>query len=326
LGIVVQKYGGTSVGDVDKIREVAAAIVLRKRAGASLAVVVSAMGQTTDELLALARRVSRAPAQRELDMLVTAGERISMSLLAMAIHDLGEPAVSYTGSQSGILTENTHQGARIVAVRPHRVQDALAQGNIVIVAGYQGVSAAKEVTTLGRGGSDTSAVALAAALGADACEIYSDVDGVFTADPRVCPQAKLLRTLRYQDMREMAAGGAQVLNAEAVAFAERAGIELHARRSGNDWGTVVQAVAPPSISVAAQDGTWRGGGAVLWLADADWVAAGESHDTAVVSVIGARPGPWMQGRRFVGVGARFACAVPLAARDDTVRALHEALV
>lgn len=228
MPVVVQKYGGSSVADVEKIRKVAEKVAARRRAGADLCVVVSAMGDTTDELLSLARRVSAAPPRRELDMLLSAGERISMALLSMALQEQGVPAISFTGSQSGIITTDAHAAARIVEVRPLRVHAELEQGKVVIVAGFQGVSARKEVTTLGRGGSDTTAVALAAALGAD-CEIYSDVAGVFTADPRLVPDARRLDELSYEEMQELAQAGAKVLNAQAVEFAREKGITIHAR-------------------------------------------------------------------------------------------------
>jgi uridylate kinase len=190
MPIVVQKYGGSSVADVDRIRQVAERVMRTQQAGYDVAVVVSAMGDTTDELLALARKVSPNPARRELDMLLSAGERISMALLSMAIRELGGDAISFTGSQSGIITNDRHVDARIIEVRPFRVQDELARGRVVVIAGYQGVSYRREVTTLGRGGSDTTAVAMAAALGAEWCEICSDVDGVYTTDPRIVPQAR----------------------------------------------------------------------------------------------------------------------------------------
>jgi aspartate kinase len=228
MGCVVQKYGGSSVADVDKIRRVAEKVAATRRAGRDVCVVVSAMGDTTDELLTLAKRISPAPPRRELDMLLSAGERISMALLSMALNDLGVPAISFTGSQSGIITTDAHANARIVEVRPMRVHEELERGKVVIVAGYQGVSTRKEVTTLGRGGSDTTAVALAAALGAD-CEIYSDVAGVFTADPRVVPSATRLEALSYEEMQELAMAGAKVLNAQAVEFAKEKGIAIHAR-------------------------------------------------------------------------------------------------
>ncbi len=230
---IVQKYGGSSVADVEKIRRVAEAVVARARAGARLCVVVSAMGDTTDELLALARKVTPSPPRRELDMLVSCGERISMALLAMAIQELGAQAISFTGSQSGILTDERHSGARVVEVRPARLEEALAAGKIVIVAGFQGVSRTREVTTLGRGGSDTTAVALAAALGASACEIYSDVEGIWTGDPRHVPAARQLDTVSYEEMFELAEHGAKVLNQQAVEWARRAGIAIHARKTGS---------------------------------------------------------------------------------------------
>lgn len=244
MAIIVQKYGGTSVADVEKIRQVAERIAARRAQGDELVVVVSAMGDTTDSLLALARQVTEAPPRRELDMLLTAGERIAMALLSMALNARGVPAISFTGSQSGIITNDSHTNARIVEVRPYRIQDELARGNVVIVAGYQGVSYRREVTTLGRGGSDTTAVALAAALGADACEIYSDVDGVFSADPRVVPQARKLKEISYEEMQTLAESGARVLNAQAVEFARRAGIVIHARATAGGTGTVVTGLPP----------------------------------------------------------------------------------
>ncbi|MCA3012703.1 MAG: aspartate kinase [Myxococcaceae bacterium] len=226
--IVVQKFGGSSVGDVEKIRKVAQRVKARRDEGWQLVVVVSAMGDTTDELLTLARQVSADPPRRELDMLLTCGERISMALLSMALLELGVPAISFTGSQSGIITDDAHSQARIVEVKPARIEAALAAGRVVIVAGYQGVSRGREVTTLGRGGSDTSAVALAAALQAD-CEIYSDVDGIFTADPRVVPSARKLESISPEEMQELASAGAKVLNAQAVEFAREHGIVIHAK-------------------------------------------------------------------------------------------------
>ena len=207
MPVVVQKYGGSSVADVTRIRQVAERIMRTKAAGYDVAVVVSAMGDTTDELLALARKVSANPDRRELDMLLSAGERISMALLSMAIRELGGDAISFTGSQSGIITNDRHVDARIIEVRPFRVQDELARGRVVVIAGYQGVSYRREVTTLGRGGSDTTAVAMAAALGAEWCEICSDVDGVYTADPRVVPGAKRVGTLTYEETQELAEVG-----------------------------------------------------------------------------------------------------------------------
>jgi len=249
---VVQKYGGSSVADVTRIRKVAERIMQTKAAGYDVAVVVSAMGDTTDELLALARKVSVNPDRRELDMLLSAGERISMALLSMSIRELGGDAISFTGSQSGIITNDRHVDARIVEVRPFRVQDELARGRVVVIAGYQGVSYRREVTTLGRGGSDTTAVAMAAALGAEWCEICSDVDGVYTADPRVVPKARRIGALTYEETQELAEAGAKVLNAQAVEFAKEKGIAIYARATssalpGDDPttdGTVVRRFAP----------------------------------------------------------------------------------
>ncbi len=243
MPIVVQKYGGSSVADVQKIQKVADKVAAAKASGRDVVVVVSAMGDTTDELLALAKQVSESPARRELDMLLSAGERISMALLSMALNARGVPAVSFTGSQSGIVTNEAHANARIVEVRPFRVQDELARGKVVIVAGYQGVSYKKEVTTLGRGGSDTTAVALAAALEAD-CEIYSDVEGVYTADPRVVPEARRLAELSYEEMQELAESGARVLNVQAVEFAKERGIAIYARATRGGGETVVRKFPP----------------------------------------------------------------------------------
>lgn len=236
MAIIVQKYGGSSVADVDKLHAVAEAVAQRVKAGDQIVVVVSAMGKTTDQLLAQASEVTANPPQRELDMLVTAGERISMALLSMAMHKAGVDSISFTGSQSGIITENSHQGARIIEVRPYRIREALDEGKVVIVAGFQGVSLEREITTLGRGGSDTTAVALAAALQAEACEIYSDVDGVYNADPNVCPQASRLSEIDYETMQHMAAAGARVLNAQAVEFARKAGIQILARKTSDSSG------------------------------------------------------------------------------------------
>lgn len=247
MPIVVQKYGGSSVADVEKLRKVARRVKQKRDAGYQVVVVVSAMGDTTDELLALAKQVSPDPPRRELDMLLTCGERISMALLSMALQEQGVPAISFTGSQSGIITTDAHSQARIVEVRPFRIHDELARGKVVIVAGYQGVSYKKEVTTLGRGGSDTTAVALAAALEAEACEIYSDVDGVFSSDPRVVPDARKLESLSYDEMQELASAGAKVLNAQAVEFAKAKGIVIQARTAHADGtGTTVQELSVPT--------------------------------------------------------------------------------
>ena len=229
--IVVQKYGGSSVADTDRLRQVARRVAQTVEQGNRVVVVISAMGKTTDELLALAHAVSPEPQRRELDMLLTAGERISAALLSMAIIDCGHQAISFTGSQCGILTNHRHSDARIIEVRPVRVQDELERDRVVIIAGYQGVSYKREVTTLGRGGSDTTAVAMAAALGAEYCEIFSDVDGVYSADPRTVDEPRHLESISYEEMQELAAHGATVLNPQAVEFARRAGIVIYARAS-----------------------------------------------------------------------------------------------
>jgi aspartate kinase len=252
MSIVVQKYGGSSVADVTRIRRVAERIMRTKAAGHDVAVVVSAMGDTTDELLALARKVSTNPDRRELDMLLSAGERISMALLSMAIREHGGDAISFTGIQSGNITNDRHVDARIIEGRPFRVQDELARGRVVVIAGYQGVSYRREVTTLGRGGSDTTAVAMAAALGAEWCEICSDVDGVYTADPRVVPAATRIGALTYEETQELAEAGAKVLNAQAVEFAKEKEIAIYARATSSALpgfdpssdGTVVRRHAP----------------------------------------------------------------------------------
>jgi aspartate kinase len=263
VGIIVQKFGGSSVSDANSIRRVARRIVATQRAGNQVAVVVSAMGDTTDELLDLAQQVSPNPPGRELDMLLTAGERMSMALLAMAIHDLGEEARSYTGSQAGLITDTQHGAARIIDVTPGRIQDALADGAIPIIAGFQGVSrVTKDVTTLGRGGSDTTAVALAAALGADVCEIFTDVDGVFSADPRVVPLASKVPFITYEEMMELAAAGAKVLHLRCVEYGRRFGIPIQVRSSfSTNPGTRVtsakaleeEQVEQPIISGVAAD-------------------------------------------------------------------------
>ena len=241
MGLVVQKYGGSSVGDAERIRRVAERIVATRRLGNEVVAVVSAMGDTTDELLELAKQVTPLPSGRELDMLLTAGERISMALLAMAISTLGHEARSFTGSQAGVITDTVHGKARIIDVTPGRIRGALDDGAIAIVAGFQGVSQdTKDVTTLGRGGSDTTAVALAAALGADVCEIYTDVDGVYTADPRIVPRARRLDRITYEEMLEMAACGAKVLMLRCVEYARRYGMPVRVRSSFSQLpGTLV---------------------------------------------------------------------------------------
>ena len=241
MGLIVQKYGGSSVADAEGMKRVAARIVATKKAGHQVCVVVSAMGDTTDELIDLAEQITPSPQGRELDMLLTAGERISMALLAMAINNLGHEALSFTGSQAGVITTSAHGRARIIDVTPGRIKEALDSGAIAIVAGFQGISQdTKDITTLGRGGSDTTAVALAAALDADVCEIYTDVDGVFSTDPRVVPTAKKLKSVTYEEMLELAASGAKVLHLRCVEYARRYDLPIHVRSSfSNNEGTWV---------------------------------------------------------------------------------------
>jgi aspartate kinase len=322
MNVVVQKFGGSSVADVEKVRKVAERVAVARREGRRVCVVVSAMGKTTDELLALAKKVSESPARRELDMLLTAGERISMALLAMALEDLGVPAVSFTGSQAGILTDDRHASARIVEVRPVRVWEELDRGRVVIVAGFQGVSPRKEVTTLGRGGSDTTAVALAASLGAD-CEIYSDVDGVYTADPRVVTSPRRLDEISYEEMQELARAGAKVLNADAVQFARERGIAIHARATaGSAAETVVRGHAAPGgriAGVASQKNLalvevpWGGIGAALDALERRGAVAADvaAHGGRALAVI-----PLDNVHEWASARAELLAAVPDAAVDD----------
>ncbi|MGP9681680.1 aspartate kinase [Brachybacterium sp. AOP3-A1-3] len=241
MSLVVQKFGGSSVADADSIKRVAQRISLYSKAGHTVVVVVSAMGDTTDELIDLAEQVSDEPPARELDMLVTAGERISMAVLSMALNDAGVEARAYTGSQAGLITDEVHGKAHILRVTPGRIQEALDEGSVAIVAGFQGVSqSTKDITTLGRGGSDTTAVALAAALDADVCEIYSDVDGVFSADPRVVPAARRVPYISCEEMLDLAANGAKILMVRSVEYARRYGVPLHVRSSySGRLGTIV---------------------------------------------------------------------------------------
>ncbi|MHB1166354.1 MAG: aspartate kinase [Candidatus Nanopelagicales bacterium] len=254
MSLIVAKYGGSSVADAASIKRVARRIVDTKKAGHDVVVVVSAMGDTTDELLDLAEQVSPLPPARELDMLLTAGERIAMALLAMAISDLGAQARSYTGSQAGLITDSKHGAARIIDVTPGRIREAIDQGAIPIVAGFQGHSLdTKDVTTLGRGGSDTTAVALAAALGAAVCEIYTDVDGVFSADPRIVPAARQVPYITYEEMLELAAVGAKVLHLRCVEYARRFDVPIHVRSSFSQReGTMV--LSPEAIEAAIAEG------------------------------------------------------------------------
>ncbi len=262
MSLVVQKYGGSSVADADSVKRVARRIVETRRAGHDVVVVVSAMGDTTDDLLELAEQVSPLPPARELDMLLTAGERISMAVLAMAIASLGHTAQSFTGSQAGVITDEVHGKARIIDVTPGRIRAALDEGHVAIVAGFQGVSqTTKNITTLGRGGSDTTAVALAAALDADVCEIYTDVDGVYTADPRIVPSARQITRLSTGEMLEMAANGAKILMLRCVEYARRYDIPIHVRSSfSHKDGTLItdqpqegDAVEAPIIAGVAHD-------------------------------------------------------------------------
>ncbi len=245
MSVIVQKYGGSSVSDTDKLKKIALMIAAVKQTGHDVVVVVSAMGKTTNEIIELAKSLSSDPSRRELDMLLSTGERITMALLCIALNDLGVKAISLTGSQSGIITNDRYNDARVIEVRPFRVQDELAKGQVVVIGGFQGVSYKRDITTLGRGGSDTSAVALAAALNAERCEIYSDVDGVYTADPNIVKDAKHLPELSYQQIQEMAEAGAKVLNAQAVQFAKEAKIAIYARSTfepGKE--TVIRELAP----------------------------------------------------------------------------------
>ncbi len=263
MAIIVQKYGGTSVGSPERIQAVADRIVRTREAGNDVLAVVSAMGDTTDELLAMATQITSAPEPRELDMLLTAGERIAMSLLAIAVCARGCRAASYTGSQAGIITDTQHGSAHIVEIRPKRVAEAIAAGNVVILAGFQGLSTSYDITTLGRGGSDTTAVAMAAALGAEACEIYTDVDGVFTADPRAVPHARKIDAISYEDMLELAAAGAKVLQSRSVEYARRNDVPIHVRSSFHEgpgtWvvkeGQMQVGMEAPLISGVALDDT-----------------------------------------------------------------------
>ncbi|HKI78622.1 MAG TPA: aspartate kinase [Ignavibacteriaceae bacterium] len=229
MKVIVQKYGGSSVADPEKLKKIAEMVAAVKSEGYGIAVVVSAMGKTTNSLIELSNSVSKDPVRREMDMLLSAGERITMSLLCMALNDLGVEAISLTGSQAGIITNDRHNDARVIEVRPIRVQDEMDKGKVVVVGGFQGVSYKRDVTTLGRGGSDTSAVALAAALNAARCEIYSDVDGVYTADPTLVKEAKHLPEISYQQMQEMSTAGAKVMNSQAIQFAKESGIIIYAR-------------------------------------------------------------------------------------------------
>jgi aspartate kinase len=280
VALVVQKFGGTSVAGPDRLRAVARRLVAAREGGDDVVGVLSAMGSTTDELLGLAHEISETPDPRELDMLLSVGERISCSLAAMAIHDLGHRAISLTGSQAGIVTDTAHTSAKIVEIRAPRIRSALEEGAIVLVAGFQGVSTTREVTTLGRGGSDTTAVALAAALEADRCEIFTDVEGVFTADPRIVRGARKLDALSYEEMLELAAAGAKVLMLRSVEFARRHGVRIHVRSS-----------------FAQREGTWIVSQEELMEQP---IISGIAHDTseAEVTILGVPDRPGIAARVF----------------------------
>jgi aspartate kinase len=301
VSLIVQKYGGTSVANAERIRNVAARIAEYYRKGHQVVVVVSARGDTTDELIALAKEISPNPPERELDMLLATGEQQSIALVAMAIRELGLPVISLTGPQVGILTDNAHTKARILEVSSDRLNAELAKGRIVIVAGFQGMTIDQEITTLGRGGSDTTAVAIAAALKADLCEIYTDVDGVYTADPRIVPEARKLPTISYDEMLEMASLGAQVLQPRAVEFAKQYGVRLHVRSSFNyHEGTIVQE-----------------GGTV----EKEMVVTGVAHDrnVAKIGVFGVPDRPGIAYKLFSSLAASHInvdMIVQSAMRDD----------
>ncbi|SKC40834.1 aspartate kinase [Krasilnikoviella flava] len=303
MALVVQKYGGSSVSDAHSIKRVAKRIAAAKRAGNDVVVVVSAMGDTTDELLDLAGQITPLPPQRELDILLTSGERISMSLLAMAITNLGVKAKSFTGQQAGLITDAVHGRARLVDVVPHRIRETVEKGQVAIVAGFQGVSSSNDVTTLGRGGSDTTAVALAAGLDADVCEIYTDVDGVFTADPRIVPSARKIDRVTYEEMLELAASGAKVLALRAVEYARRYDVPVHVRSSfSNTTGTLVTGTHGDAIDPNAPAGDQE---------EAEMEApiiSGVAHDRseAKITVVGVPDKPGTAARIFevvAGTGA-----------------------
>ncbi len=288
MSLVVQKYGGSSLGDAESIKRVAHRIVETKKAGHEVCVVVSAMGDTTDELLDLAEQVSPVPPPREMDMLLTAGERMSMALVAMAIADLGHSVRSFTGSQAGVITDTSHGKAKIIDVTPGRITEALGKKHIVIVAGFQGVSqGTKEITTLGRGGSDTTAVALAAALEADVCEIYTDVDGIFTADPRIVPKAHKIDRISHDEMLEMAASGAKILHLRCVEYARRSEMPIHVRSSfSSKEGTWVLPPDPEGTEDMEEP-----------------IIAGVAHDSseAKITIVGVPDEPGRAGQIFTTV-------------------------
>jgi len=311
-GTIVLKFGGTSVGDPEKLKSVARRLVARREAGHRVVAVLSAMGKTTDDLLDLAAEVSPRPHPRELDMLVSVGERISCALAAMAIHDLGHEAISLTGSQAGIVTDTVHGKAKIVEVRARRIHEALDEGKIVLVAGFQGVSTSHEVTTLGRGGSDATAVALAAALGADHCEIYTDVRGVFTADPRVVPAARQLTRLSFDEMLEMASSGAGVMMARSVEVARSHNVKLHVRSTFEDAeGTWIQEEDQEMLEKALISGV------VHQREETVYRVSGASR----AQLFGALAEASVNVDTIVQTGEEIVFSAPVEDRDDAARTL-----
>src|SRR5918998_1012904 len=312
MATIVQKYGGTSVGDAQRIRKVAERVVSCADAGHRVCVVVSAMGHSTDELLDLAAEVSTLPHPRELDMLLTAGERISMALLSMAINEQGRGAISFTGSQAGIVTDTTHGKARILEVKAQRVREALDAGSIAIVAGFQGVSTAFDVTTLGRGGSDATAVALAAALGAEYCEIYTDVRGVFSADPRVVADAQQLRRVSFDEMLEMASSGAGVMMARSIEVARSHNVKLHVRSTFEDAdGTWIQEEDDEMLEKALISGV------VHQREETVYHVAG----TGRAQLFGALADAAVNVDTILQTGDEIVFSAPVEDRDDAARAL-----
>ena len=319
MSVVVQKYGGSSVADPSRIQAVADRVRDTRASGHDLVVVVSAMGQTTDRLVALATEITSSPTPREMDMLLTAGERITMALLAMALHDRGIDAVSYTGSQAGILTDSSHGGARITGITAERVRESISDGKVVIVAGFQGVDPdSREITTLGRGGSDTTAVALAASLDAEACEILTDVEGVFSADPRVVPDALRIKAVSYEDMQVLAGGGASILMPHSVEHARANGVRVHVRSSFTDEpGTWVVADVPDREVVGIATDSEDGAGVITI------VGSGAAQAAKRVTVALSDSGI---ASSVLGTGDRFArIEVPIERIDDAVRSTHEEL-
>lgn len=321
MALVVQKFGGTSLADADRIRRVAERVVESREAGNQVVAVVSAMGTTTDDLVDLAAAVSEGSHPREMDMLLTAGERVSMALVAMAIEDHGVPAVSFTGSQAGILTTAAHGEAEIVDITPFRVRDALDEGKVVIVAGFQGVSPdSKDVTTLGRGGSDTTAVALAAALEADVCEIYTDVDGIFTADPGIVPDARKLGEITFDEMYEYATAGAGVLMPSSVEFGRRYLIPIHVRSSLHDGaGTWVREETHDGMGICGVASSDAGTVSVVGVG----VRTGADIAVRVKEILSDAG---IVGEEAQGSELRLTYLVPDASAEAAVRALHDRLI